>query len=103
MQILEHKRGDVFAFYATLTDNNNTPLNVTVDKLKSQIRTDDDVLISELVIELTDVVGKYLFTALSTQSWNIGILYCDIENNDVIKTSSDTFAINVVKDVTHNE
>lgn len=101
------KRGDTFAMYINLTDSSGEeeiPLIVSVENIKCQVRTEYDKLVQTLDVEETETPGKYIIKSDDTQNWPIGDLLSDIQitiNN--ITSSSDTFIIPLVKDVTRDE
>lgn len=98
------KRGDTFSFSTNLTDNIGNILTGITSNLKCQIRDSMDRLVSEMTIEETDTPGEYIFKVDDTINFPIQILYFDIEYIDQdITVSSETFEIEVVKDVTHND
>jgi hypothetical protein len=99
---LNLKRGDTFFFNMDLALADGTPLVVTVDKLKCQIRESNDKLVDTLLIETTDTVGRYLFTAPSenTVKYPAKELFLDVKINDGIVTSTPTISVIVDKDVT---
>ena len=96
------KRGDTFQLTADLKDENGTALVLSLANIKSQIRKADDTLVAELTIATTGTPGTYTLTCIDTQEWPApASLVMDIEmiiNGQ--KRSSDTIAINVIKDVT---
>ena len=95
---MEIKRGDTFAFYANFKDLEGDP--IAYDNIACQIRKPNGVLIDELTIAPTATVGRYLFTAGVTDEWPITTPESDIHvivNGVVI--SSETFTIEVIKDV----
>lgn len=97
------KRGDTFAFTASIKDSSGTPIIGAISKLKCQIRNNLDVLMGETTIT-EPTSGNYMFKIANTEFWPTGItLYLDIQytDNDVI-TSSETISVQIEKDVTHN-
>ena len=102
MDSLSLKRGDTFFFYMDLALADNTPLVVTVDKLKCQIREVNNELVDTMVIETTSTDGRYLFTAdaENTLTYPLNTLYLDVKINDGIVTSTPTIPVEVDKDVT---
>lgn len=101
------KRGDTFAMYINMTDSSSeepVPLVVPVVNIKCQVRTEYDRLVQDLDVLDTDTPGKYIIQSDDTQNWPIGDLYSDIQItvNDIV-SSSDTFIIPIVKDVTRDE
>ena len=95
------KKGDTFAFTAAFEENSE-PVTGIAAKLKAQVRDPYDKLITEIAIAETETLGTYLFTTEdTTEDWPVGQIYCDIQLTDgEIVTSSETFSINLVKDVT---
>ena len=102
MSSVNHKRGDTFSFSAAFAVD-GVPVEGLANKLKCQVRTRKDVLISEMTITESATPGTYIFTVADTADWPIGELYYDIQMTDDagIITSSETVTINVIKDVTH--
>lgn len=104
MKLQPFKRGDTFALYVEMSDVNGDPLVYTANKLKSQVRTRNNKLITELLISTTETPGTYLMQAADTSEWIIGDLFMDIEIDDGgIITSTETITIPVVRDVTKND
>jgi hypothetical protein len=108
------KQGDTFTFYANLTNRNGAPLTGAASKLRSQIRTFDDIKLSELAIsEWVDpdagqeghvtITGRYLLRdTVGTQSWPVGTHFIDVQYTDSgTVSSSETFSLNVEGDITH--
>ena len=104
--MIEIKRGDTFVFYTTLTDENEDPiiLNPSTDMRCQVRRQNSNKLVDELTIETTNVDGRYKFESPDTSDYPIEVLVSDIRFDiaDVVKTS-DTFQINVVREVTVRE
>ena len=104
--MLEIKRGDTFAFYANMTDETGAALVTDPLNITSQIRDTAYQLVSELTVAGTEIPGRYLFTATSTDTWPTEIwgsvkLLMDIQISiSGVITSSDTVEIAVIKDVT---
>lgn len=103
------KRGDSFAFYANLKDTvTGDAIDLPVENIRCQVRNASNKLYSTLSIHKDEIVaGKYLFYATRevTQTWPASItgvlLYIDVEiiMNDVT-TSTETFTVNILQDVT---
>jgi hypothetical protein len=95
------KRGDSLVFNIALTDSESEPLDLAVENIRSQVRERDGKLIASLTVAATETTGTYQLTAESTQGWPARSLECDIEL-DIEGTviSSETFAIEVLRDVT---
>ena len=103
----DFKKGDSFGFYAKMTDTDGSPLMLDVSKLQSQVRSSRNELYAELTITKHPTeVGTYLFEAQSvvTKLFPITKLYLDIQTDTLgIISSTETFVINIIKDVTRNE
>ena len=99
------KKGDTLAFIVRRRDKDNNPLTGDANKLYSQLRNNKDILVADMVITETDVPGDYLFQISSeiTKGFDVGQYVFDIEYRDgnLVK-SSETFQVNVIKDVTRN-
>lgn len=98
------KRGDTFAFYAKMVDEAGNPLTLDAEYLKSQVRDANDRLYANLVVSKHPTeVGTYLFQSPSanTAVWPIGILYLDIQvDNSGVVSSTETFMVEIIKDIT---
>lgn len=96
------KRGDTFMFVTCLQDENGVAVTGASQFLKSEIRNDKDVLISELLVEETETPGEYLFKATDTLTWPTGVyLYTDVQYTlGETVLSSETIRILIEKDVT---
>lgn len=102
--MIQMKRGDTFAFYIALQDDDGEPVILEVGSLKCQVRNNLDQLIAEMDIALTDTAGQYIFRKDDTTTWPLGELYYDIRFLvDGISTSTSTDTIYVSKDVTKDE
>lgn len=96
------KRGDTLAFYVNFKDASGEP--IAYENIKCQIRRLDGTLLSELVITETETTGRYLFYAGATDDFGLGSYESDIQvvvDDKVI--SSETFIIDVDKDITREE
>lgn len=104
MALVKLKRGDTFAFTSTFTDGAGLPLTGIANKLRSQIRNVDDILIKELDITETEVDGTYLFQVLDTKDFPIEQLKFDIQYTgfDGVIDSTPTYIIKVEEDITHD-
>jgi len=101
------KRGDTFSFTANLVDSiSKTPLTGMADNLRCQgrhIKTNE--LIVEMNIEETETPGTYLFTAGSTDNWEVNsIILFDIQyTSDTGQiASSETMGLQVKGDITRD-
>ena len=106
MAVFSHKRGDTFELSASL-ENEGTPVDLTNFTITSQIRDKDDSLLQPLTVTVTDAVnGEFTLsaTAAETETWGVEQYQCDIEfvegSGEV--NSSETFTINVIKDITRD-
>ena len=96
------KRGASLAFYVTFKDTDGDP--VTYNNIRCQVRQIDGTLLSELTIAETETTGRYLFSAGTTDVFPLGTHESDIEITVGGKVaSSDTFKIEVYKDITRAE
>lgn len=91
MQNIDIKRGDTLEFAIQLLDENDDPINLEVDKIKSEIRTSGNTLIGEFDITRLET-GDYNFLVADTTKFPIGTLYFDIKLDILgkIKHSEDT-------------
>lgn len=95
------KKGDTFAFIATLTDQTGALITGVAAKLKAEIRTGTGLLVASCVISETVTAGSYLFVVTDTSLWEVSTLYLDVQYTDSgIVTSSETVTIPVVKGIT---
>lgn len=96
------KRGDTLAFYVNFKDADGAP--IAYSNIKCQIRRRDGTLLSELTITPTATTGRYLFSAGATDDFGLGSHECDIQVTvDEKVVSSETFKIEIVKDITRVE
>lgn len=106
MATITHKRGDTFELAATL-ENAGNAVDITNFTITSQIRQSDDTLLQALTVTVTDAAaGEFTLsaTAAETETWGVAQYECDIEFIDIggEVNSSDTFTINVIKDITRD-
>jgi len=106
MATIVHKRGDTFELSCTL-ENEGVAVDITNFTITSQVRGSDDVLLQALTVTKTDATaGEFTLTATSTQteSWGVQKYLADIEfieaSGEV--NSSQTFTIDVLKDITRD-
>lgn len=99
---MEHKRGDTLTFIVKLVDEENEALVIPTTSMRSEMRDISNKKIDDFTIETTAVDGEYLFTANGdTNKYPLETLYIDIEfDEDGNIKSSETFTINIVKDIT---
>ena len=105
MQVLKTiKPGETFAMYITIEKEDGTPITDMADRLKMQVRTSIDELISDVSISETQTPGQYLLEVNDTKKWPEGVLYTDIliRNEGRVKIS-ETLKIIVTKEVTKDE
>jgi hypothetical protein len=106
MATITHKRGDTFELTLTL-ENDGNAVDITNFTIASQIRQQDDTLVQALTVTKIDPVnGQFTLTAVdtSTDDWPIANLEVDVEfiEADGTVSSSETFNINVLKDITRS-
>ncbi len=99
MQTIPFKRGDTF----TLTCSTDQPISGYT--IASQIRDKAYNLVSTLTVSVLQSTPTGIYTLsspTSTATWPIGDLECDIQytNGSGVIISTETFIINVVRDVT---
>ena len=106
MAVISHKRGDTFEISCTLEDE-GVPVDLTNFTIASQIRDSSDNLLQPLTVTVTDAVnGEFSLSATpaETETWDVEQYQCDIEfvegGGEV--NSSETFTINVIKDITRD-
>lgn len=99
MEKITFKRGDTF----TLSCSTDQPIDGFI--IKSQIRSKQSVLIASLIPEITQTspTGSFKLKGSNTQTWAIGTHECDIQYKTAAGTvvSTDTFEIEVAKDITY--
>lgn len=101
MASISHKRGDTFKLTCT------TDVTLTGYTIASQVRDPSFKLIGALTVTITQTTptGAYTLTyPTGTAEWPIGVLDCDIQYTDGtgFVVSTETFKINVLRDVTHS-
>jgi hypothetical protein len=125
MANINQKRGDTFQLDFTL-DENDVAVDITNYDIRAQARSADGTLILEWNenqsppgVNITNAAGglfnlkseaTYTSTPtgqLDTESWPLGVMNVDIEFTDTSATpdsvsSSDTFTITVVEDITRD-
>jgi len=123
MANINHKRGDTFQLDFTL-DENGVAVDITNYDIRAQARDSAGILILEWNetnsgVNVTNAAGglfnlkseaTYTSTPtgqLATESWPLGVMNVDIEFTDTSATpdsvsSSDTFTITVVEDITRD-
>jgi hypothetical protein len=123
MANINHKRGDTFQLDFTL-DENGVAVDITNYDIRAQARDSAGILILEWNetnsgVNVTNAAGglfnlkseaTYTSTPtgqLDTESWPLGVMNVDIEFTDTSATpdsvsSSDTFTITVVEDITRD-
>ena len=100
----QFKRGDTFNFNAAIAGVDELPLEGVAANLKCQVRKLSDEFVDDCVITEVTPAGTYNFLVADTTGWIIGDLLMDIQITEGgVITSSETFKIKIVKDVTHDE
>ena len=124
MANINHKRGDTFQLDFTLTDNSDAAVDLTNYDIRAQARDTTGTLILEWnetnngVIITSAANGEFNLKSeaayaalptgqLATEDWPLGVLNVDIEFTDTSATpdsvsSSDTFTITVIEDITRD-
>ena len=107
MANITHKRGDTLEWIVTLTQN-VTAVDISDWTITSQIRQDSHILIANLTVtKLNSSQGQFSLTATPTQTaaWPLGAHLVDIEfiDNTGYVVSSQTFTLQLVKDITYVE
>lgn len=98
------KKGDTLTLLMALKDaaDGTTPLDLSIDQIKSKIKTASGELFDEFVVSKSDTAGEYILKAKkNTTEYPIGTLNSDIrfeENGEVVH--SETFEIEITKSET---
>lgn len=101
--VIQFKRGDTFMLTNTVTSDGVTPVNITMWSIRAHVKDETGTLVSTLTSSLTTpLTGNYTLTASGTAAWPVKRLLCDIEYTTAASqvVSTETFAINVLADVT---
>ncbi|WP_116082140.1 hypothetical protein [Tropicimonas sp. IMCC34011] len=107
--IIKHRRGDTFTLACTayLDDAEETPRPLADVTIRSQVRHASDGTRYDLTVQVVDAAaGTYLITApaVDTEEWRVGPWNCDIEYEEGgVVNSTETFVVQVEKDVTHDD
>ena len=106
MATINHKRGDTFELTCSL-ENGGTDVDITGWTVAAQLRQTDDTLVQALTVTVTDAAaGEFKITAANTETddWPVAALDVDVEftESDGSVSSTDTFTINVIKDITRS-
>ena len=101
---IAHKRGDTFEIIVEFTLNGQVQ-DLTGWGIRSQIRDGNKALLKELdIVEIDFSEGTFALNcpASETVNWSPATYQCDIEFIDPsgFVVSSDTFAVNVIRDIT---
>ena len=124
MANINHKRGDTFQLNFTLTDSADAAIDLTNYDIKAQARdatgtlkvtwdeTNSGVNITSAAGGEFNLKSEAAYAALptgqlATEDWPLGVLNVDIEFTDTSATpnpvsSSDTFTITVIEDITRD-
>jgi len=123
MANLDHKRGDTFQLDFTL-ENNDVAVDITNFDIRAQARdatgtlkvewneTNSGVNITSAANGQFNLKSEATYTStptgqLATESWPLGVLNIDVEFTDTSATpdsvsSSETFTITVIEDITRD-
>lgn len=124
MANINHKRGDTFQLDFTLTDNSDAAVDLTNYTIRAMARdtsgteqvewteTNGGVNITSATDGEFNLKSEAIYTTapsgqLQTRSWPLGVLNVDIEFTDDSSSpspvsSSDTFTITVIEDITRD-
>lgn len=125
MANINHKRGDTFQLDFTL-EANDVAVDITNFDIRAQARSADGTLIlywdanNGSMVKTNAAGGLFHFKSeatysptpddgrLATESWPIGVMNVDVEFTDTSATpdsvsSSETFTITVIEDITRDE
>lgn len=124
MANINHKRGDTFQLNFTLTDSADAAVDLTNYDIRAQARdvtgtlkvtwdeTNSGVNITNAANGEFNLKSEAAYAALptgqlATEDWPLGVLNVDIEFTDTSATpdsvsSSDTFTITVIEDITRD-
>lgn len=106
MKTINFKRGDTLAIACTRKNSVGAPVNITGMTILSKVR--NGAFEDSLVVNVTDAAaGEFTLSrsAANTAAWPLtadgSIMRCDVEFTDGSNVnSSETFAINVIEDIT---
>lgn len=106
MATIAHKRGDTFELTCSL-ENGGNDVDITGWTVAAQLRKTDDTLVQAMTITVTNAsAGEFTITAANTETddWPLGNLDIDVEFTEAsgAVSSSETFTINVIKDITRS-
>jgi hypothetical protein len=104
MATISHKRGDTFELTCSL-ENQGNDVDMTGWSIAAQLRKTDDTLVQDMTVTVTDAAaGEFKITAADTETddWPIENLEIDVQFTEVSGniSSSETFTIAVIKDIT---
>lgn len=104
MATISHKRGDTFELTCSL-ENQGNDVDITGWSVAAQLRKTDDTLVQDMTVTVTDAaVGEFQITADDTETddWPIENLEIDVQFTESSGniSSSETFTIAVIKDIT---
>lgn len=96
------KRGSTFEYNQLILAADDDEIdNLLLENISSQIRTDNDDVIVDLLVTETSVLGTYKLSYVDTSDWPLENLYFDVRYilNDKI-CFTDTIMIKMVKQQT---
>jgi hypothetical protein len=104
MATISHKRGDTFELTCSL-ENQGNDVDMTGWSIAAQLRKTDDTLVQDMTVTVTDAAaGEFKITAADTETddWPIENLEIDVQFTEFSGniSSSETFTIAVIKDIT---
>ena len=100
------KRGDYFELLVVVSVD-GALVDLTGWTARSQARSSTDALVYEFPVAIPDPTNSTVYLTADqaiTEGWAVGVIFCDVEviDPDGRKTSSETFTIEVEKDITKN-
>lgn len=106
MATIAHKRGDTFELTCSL-ENGGNDVDITGWTVAAQLRKTDDTLVQAMTITVTNAsAGEFIISASDTETddWPIENLEIDVQFTEASGniSSSETFTINVIKDITRS-
>lgn len=104
MATITHKRGDTFELTCSL-ENQGNDVDITGWTVAAQLRKTDDTLVQNMTITVTNAAaGEFTISAPDTETddWPIENLEIDVQFTESSGniSSSETFTIAVIKDIT---
>lgn len=99
---IEFKRGDTFTL-SCLYKVDGSPSSVDSIDIQCQLRTSTGSLVHDFVVTKDVAIGSFVISAsaLTTSSWPVTVLRCDIQFTEVDNVrSTQTFFVKVDEEIT---